>query len=733
MSYDDEILAVFRAEVSEHLEALAQIFDTPSETWQVRDAFRHSHNMKGASRMVGAHGVMKITHALEDLFSVVREGRELDDQLVELARRGSQLLEERFENLGDEVGAEIDEYLEEVTRALGDSAPREPSAAPPSSPLNQPPPDQPPPDSSALEDETLEDGGEQSEAVHQDSSAGAAQPTPGQRALGETVRVTTDKLDRLMGLSAEMSLNGRAAHHHLGMVRQLRHLAYRLSDERPELRQDDDFSALIDTVTNLHRSVSQNRDRQGKFARELHETARQLRMVPLNSVATIFSRVVRQACRTTGRRARFHLEGGETELDRSVLDQVRDPLVHLLRNAIAHGIEDEDARIAAGKPATGEVLLRARSAGAWVELEVRDDGAGLDYQAIGRRAVERGLIKAEEVASVADADLERLLFAPGFSATHEVSELAGRGVGLDVVETNLTRLGGKITVENRPGNGASFVLRVPLTRLTSKMLLVRLGAHNMLLPLSGVVTTARISSEDLEMADGQQVVAIEGEPVVVAGLETLIDVATADEQVRPGVLVDEQGRRRLFLVDEVVGEEELVIQSLSWNLQHLEIFAGSAVLADGAVALVLDLQAMLGGSTGSVDADWLTGARERARQRKILVVDDSVTSRTLIENILSSAGYAVAVAVDGQQAAEICGDEHFDLVITDVEMPRLDGFGLVEKLRTDQATSRVPVIMVTSLGQEEHKQRAAEIGADEYIVKGAFDQDTLLSAVGRLL
>lgn len=735
MTLDDEILAVFHDEVGEHLEVLARMLDRDPQQWDLRAAFQLSHNMKGSARMVGAKDVASITHILEDLFSSLRAGLPLEDTVVVLARKGCQLLETCFTDQDVDLVEAIESFRKRVILLLDDTPEGDAPASESATSRPSPPPSREP---EIIDGPAKEDGEEfaaeappltssEQDRVSLEPSSGPAGPS------SDTVRVATDKLDQLMGLSAEVSINGRAAHFQAKLVRELVQKTYQLSEEFPELRKAETFRSMLETSRTLNHSVSQGKDRQDKFAHELHEMARQLRMVPLQSLATVFSRVVRQACRVTGKKAEFRLEGGHTELDRGVLDAVRDPVVHLLRNAVAHGIEDEAARWAADKPAEGRVLLQARSAGAWVELEVCDDGAGVDLEAIRRRGISQKLITAEQADRMSSSQLESLLFEPGFSGAEQVSELSGRGVGLDVVKSNLSELGGKVSLENRPGKGTSFVLRVPLTRLTSKMLHVRLGEHNLLVPMSDVVTTARISNDALQMADGQQVAPVAGEPVAVTSLETLIDVSAAADEIRPGVLLESNGRRRLVLVDQVIGEEELLIQSLRWNLQAFKLYAGCAVLADGQVALVLDVPVLLGGPSGTVDSSWIRGARERARQRRILVVDDSVTSRTLIENILTSAGYAVDVAVDGEQAFERSGETAYDLVITDVEMPRLDGFGLVAKLRATEATMRIPIIMVTSLGQADHKQRAAELGADEYIVKGAFDQDALLGAVGRLL
>ena len=739
MVSDDEILAVFHDEVGEQLETLASMLDASPSEWDVRVAFRVCHNMKGSARMVGAKSVARLTHILEELFSSLRAGQPLDDHIVELARKGAQLLEGQFTDSDDSGEEAIDGYEADVAAAIDRPAEEphteaeSPDEAEPQAP-NPPPADQ-------LDTDPVDELDDSDGADHfsgpddttvespQQSSAGADSAV----ATGETVRVSTQRLDRLMGLATELSTSGRTTHRQSKLIRQLLQTVHQLGDEYPWLRKDEQFRSVLDTGRTLRRSVSQSQDRQNKFSRELREIARQLRMVPLQSLSTVFSRVVRQACRVTGKQAEFRLEGGHTELDRGVLDAIRDPVIHLLRNAVAHGIEEPEVRRQRDKPQQGRILLSARSVGTWVELEVSDDGAGLDLEAIRQRVVDRELMSPKQARSADDDQLQQMLFTPGFSATEEVSEISGRGVGLDVVENNLSQLGGKVSVDNRPGRGASFVLHVPLTQLTSKLLHLRLGDHSLLVPMSDVVTTARLANDELRMADGQQVAFVAGEPVPVTSLETVIDVSSPGQDIRPAVLLATENRRRLFLVDQVIGEESILIQSLHWNLRDLEPYAGCAVLADGDVALVLDVQVLLGELSGTVDSDWIRGVRDQARQRRILVVDDSVTSRTLIENILSSAGYDVTVAVDGIQAIDQTRQQRFDLVITDVEMPRLDGFGLVKKLRSQETTGDLPIIMVTSLGQQKQKQKAARLGADEYVVKGAFDQDQLLGAVSRLL
>jgi len=420
-------------------------------------------------------------------------------------------------------------------------------------------------------------------------------------------------------------------------------------------------------------------------------------------------------------------------MDRVALDGIRDPLIHLIRNAVSHGIESPEDRERAGKPQKGTVTMRVSSSGTWVEIVLSDDGRGMELDQIRTVAVAKGIATREELAAKSDDDVRDLIFAPGYSSAEKVTEISGRGVGLDVVRKNLLNLGGFVNMETTPGVGTEFRLRVPLTRLTTHGVLVRVGQHHYALPATGLDRVLLINRNDIGEADGRDVLRVDGQVLPVTALDRVLKVTGDDSPHYHALVLAGDGSRHAFLVNEVLGQKEFVIQGLSWNLKHVPGIMGCTVIDGDRVVFILNTRELLGTRAGKLSTATGGGGRNEVQLKRILVVDDSVTSRTLVRNILASVGYDVQVAFDGLQAWNQLHDAPFDLVVSDVEMPNMDGFTLTEHIRADDALSELPVILVTSMGSEEHKNKGAEVGANAYIIKGAFDQDELLTAVGRLL
>ncbi|MCP4899920.1 MAG: response regulator, partial [bacterium] len=366
----------------------------------------------------------------------------------------------------------------------------------------------------------------------------------------------------------------------------------------------------------------------------------------------------------------------------------------------------------------------------WVEISVADDGRGIDATRVRSRALELKIATQQELETVDDSAALNFLFEPGFSTAEGVSELAGRGVGLDIVKSHLMRLGGEASIESQPGAGTQVLLRVPLTRLTTSGIIIRVGDQLFALSTSDVEQTLKVRREDVAMADGTEAISVRGQLVRVIDLASVLGYTSTELAEMPCVVIGDGGRRRAVLVDEVLGQRDYILQQLSWNLSGAPTVSGTAVLDGATVVLVLDSHALLGSRsiTGGV---W--SQTPEARQLRILVVDDSATSRTLERNILQTAGYDVITAIDGNEALSVLRREQIDLVISDVEMPVIDGFELTRRIRQEAELERLPVVLVTSLGSDDHKRTGAEVGADAYIVKGAFDQDELLKTVTRLL
>jgi two-component system chemotaxis sensor kinase CheA len=711
MGVDSELFDIFRAEVAEQIEDLCDLLERPPHRWRIERLFQISHNVKGAARIVGVESIRTVGHALEDLFAAVRDGRELDEGGTDLARAGAEELAAGFSSMeggGDYDGGGyrplVDDWLAGATPTGSEEETAEPAAPSFRDPASVPTDDV--------------------------SSEEEAEPeTPNTRSRETTLRVATDKVDALMGLSGEFVSLVFKSERHGTLARGLASRLLTLQKSRPDLRTDPDVREALRLSRSLVRELIDHANDSIAVSDELQGSVRALRMVRVDGLRTFLNRSIREATTATGRKADLRIIGGETEVDRAILEQLRDPLIHLVRNAVAHGTEDPADRVAAGKPESGRIELVARTAGSWVEIVVRDDGPGVDVEAVRERALKQGMVTREDLLETASDEIVELVFRSGLSTTSEVTELAGRGVGLDVVRTSLANLGGRSSIRSSAGEGTEFILRVPLTRLTTNGILVQVGRQTYAIPTGDVERTLSVSNDDVSLADGVEVVRIDDSLVRIVPLGEILGVTPTESAEKPAVVLSDGRRRRALLVDEVLGQREYIVQPLAWNLDGAQLVSGTTVIDGGSVVPVLDCQVLLGSAAGTVG--WM-GSRE-IRQRRILVVDDSATSRTLERNILRTAGYEVMTAVDGERALWVLRSEDVDLVVSDVEMPKLDGFALTREIRNDPALERIPVILVTSRGSEEDKQRGAEAGADAYIVKGDFDQDGLLKTVGRLL
>jgi len=490
LAIDDELQEVFRAEVDEAIAALQEALDGAPDSWDIDVLFRRSHNIKGSARMVGVAGVRDAAHALEDLFSLLRDGAELDHALSQLAREGIKLLMQTFESLDGDFSGSIAAYRDKLAALAPELAATGESSRP----------DEP---TSTTADVSAAEG-------------------RGNESRDGTLRVSTRKTERVLGIGSDLVLLSNTLAEHVGAAREAAELLETLVSDHPDLATDSKLRALTGRLKILRVAVGASAAESGKLSRELQDAGRELRMVRIDSLKSFLARVVRDACETVGKSARFEIVGGGTEIDRGLLDELRDPLLHLLRNAVAHGIESPKVRKKAKKDERGSVQLRASLHGERVEIIVADDGGGIDVEAIRERALgtERLSLEAAERATV--DELYDLLFEPGFSSRDASDALSGRGVGLDVVRNNLRSLDGRISVISEPGYGTRFELRVPVTRLTTTGVVVRVGEEHYVAPTRNVVRTAQIDLSTLGEVDGQKVVDLDGATLAVSHLDALM-------------------------------------------------------------------------------------------------------------------------------------------------------------------------------------------------------------------
>jgi chemosensory pili system protein ChpA (sensor histidine kinase/response regulator) len=542
--------------------------------------------------------------------------------------------------------------------------------------------------------------------------------------------------------------------------------------EFSELEMDryDDFNILSRSLTEISaditevltqldgfvRRVDGDIDEFTKLAHRLQDEITQARMVPIGNLYTRLSRTVRDAAKAANKKVELTLAGAETELDNNIIQQISDPLIHLVRNAVAHGLERDEERYEQGKSDSGNVAVRAYHRGNHIYIEVEDDGRGIDYEKVRKTAVENGMVAAETAPELGERELLDLMFQPGFSTAPRKTELAGRGVGLDVVKSNLAQLNGEIEVETQKAHGTRFTLKVPLTLIISQALFVRCGASMFALPLAFVEEIRRLRTTEIEEAGGKLLTKVRDVMTEIVRL----DAALGLEAVQPingyyrMVIVNVAGRQVGLVVEDVVRKDEIVIKSLGEFLRNLKLFPGATIAPDGSLILLIDVNRLVAGeaiehrplmTSANAARIFAPGAEAVAhgaipqeaidfvpQEKLVVLVDDSISVRKFVGRMLEKAGYRVKLAADGLEALEIVTQTRCDLIVTDLEMPRTNGYELLSHLRQDPQTRGIPVMVVTSRAGAKHRERAIKEGAAAFLTKPV-QEDQFIAAVGNLI
>ena len=498
-------------------------------------------------------------------------------------------------------------------------------------------------------------------------------------------------------------------------------------------RSEDRFFQMYGFLEQLMEDLSQDTAQLRSVNAIIENEVLSVRLLPAANLFPNLERLVRDLGQNLGKRAKFETSGGEIGLDRKILDGLRDPLMHMVRNSLDHGLETPETRKAAGKPEQGTVTLEVQQTGSMIEITLSDDGAGINAQKVRQVAQTRGLIQDNTVLD--EAQTLELLFAPGFSTATSITQTSGRGVGMDVVRENIRALNGSISLHTQAGQGSSFHLRLPATLATSRVLVVRVSDSSLAIPTSVVERVARVRTSELLNQEGQPVVILEGRTIPVIELAAVLEMPnqTSDQHDwRTFVSLQSQTKPLCLIVDALLGEQEIVVKKLGYPLEQVEHLEGAAVLGSGALVPILNAQAIIEKAYARLGSS-IQNPKVTKPKTRILVVDDSITTRSLERTILENAGFETRVAINGIEALEILNAEEIQLVLSDVEMPLMDGFTLTQEIRGSERLKHIPVILVTSLATNRHKERGAQAGADAYIIKSEFDQTKLLETVARLL
>ena len=718
----------------------------PTQADQLEACMRAAHSLKGAARIVGVDAGVSVSHVMEDCLVSAQEGRlYLLPEHIDALLQGTDLLM-RIATPGNTVSAaDVEAYVALMNRLLDPSQIPAPVVAPVfdvSQLLLAPQPQAPQP------------------TFEPPLAAEPAQRPQRRTESGERVlRVTAERLNSLLDLSSKSLVETQRLKPYLATLQRLKRI------QSTSLRALDSLGDQLKVVGLSHEAqealaearrllaesqhvLSEQTAELDEFgwqasqrAQLLYDTALACRMRPFADVLAGQERMVRDLGRSLGKQIRLEIEGEKTQVDRDVLEKLEAPLTHLLRNAVDHGIELPEQRLLAGKPVEGLIRLRASHQAGLLVLELSDDGAGVDLERLRRTIVERQLSTEATAVQLSEEELLTFLFLPGFSLRDTVTEVSGRGVGLDAVQHMVRLLRGAIVLEQTGGQGSRFHLEVPLTLSVVRSLVVEVGDEAYAFPLAHIERMRDLQPDDIVQLEGRQHFWHEGRHVGLVAASQLLQRPPSqnDDETLKVVVIRERDVVYGVAVERFIGERTLVVLPLDPRLGKVQDISAGALLDDGSPVLIVDVEDML----RSVDKLLNTGRLERIDRRnrhtaelarkRILVVDDSLTVRELQRKLLLNRGYEVAVAVDGMDGWNALRAEHFDLLITDIDMPRMDGIELVTLLRRDNRLQSMPVMVVSYKDREEDRRRGLDAGADYYLAKASFHDDALLDAVVELI
>ncbi|MGF6161822.1 two-component system sensor histidine kinase and response regulator WspE [Pseudomonas sp. 2725] len=747
---DASLLELFSLEAEAQTQVLSAgllaLERDPTLADQLESCMRAAHSLKGAARIVGVDAGVSVSHVMEDCLVSAQEGRLLlRPEHIDALLQGTDLLMRIATPSNNPEVADIEAYVALMARLLDPAAPLVAPAAPVMAELQL---------------EAPAPKVESPAPVVEPPSAPVPRKTKRTTENGERVlRVTAERLNSLLDLSSKSLVETLRLKPHLATMQRLKrmqsnslraleNLNVHLKDHALSLEAQEALEDARRLLAQSQQLLMEKNAELDEFAwhasqraQVLYDTALACRMRPFADVLTGQVRMVRDLGRDLGKQVRLEIEGEKTQVDRDVLEKLEAPLTHLLRNAVDHGIETPEQRLLAGKTAEGLIRLRASHQAGLLVLELSDDGNGVDLEKLRRSIVERNLSLAETAAQLSEEELLTFLFLPGFSLRDKVTEVSGRGVGLDAVQHMVRQLRGAVVLEQTAGEGSRFHLEVPLTLSVVRSLVVEVGDEAYAFPLAHIERMCDLEPADIVQVEGRQHFWHEGRHVgLVAASQLLQRPASQNSgQTLRVVVIRERDAIYGVAVERFIGERTLVVLPLDERLGKVQDISAGALLDDGSVVLIVDVEDML----RSVEKLLNTGRLERiarhsnqvveAARKRILVVDDSLTVRELQRKLLLNRGYDVAVAVDGMDGWNALRSEDFDLLITDIDMPRMDGIELVTLLRRDNRLQSLPVMVVSYKDREEDRRRGLDAGADYYLAKASFHDDALLDAVVELI
>jgi two-component system chemotaxis sensor kinase CheA len=765
MIEDEELRTLYKEASADHIQkieaGLLHLEKNPLDQAKLEQLLRETHSLKGDSRMLGVKDVETLTHQLEDILGAVkRSERVFTPQVFECLYLGLDAVRKIAHEAvtGQAAGISVFHVLAQLMGAdSGDELPQtqetaaESNGAASAQSMGEPP-------------LTFQDAVQTKEPVEPAAEA-LAQVSDYQI---DTIRVESQKLDKLLTQASELAVTKGQMGDRLAEIDQIlgqweewnreafvSRLTFDELERRlqtSELQPLQNFYNLVESrleqlgvlLNRLRATTYEDNAKLETVANELESGIHSLRLLPFSTIFNLFPRTVRDLAKQQGKEVNLVLEGGDNSVDKRILEEMKDPLLHLLRNAIDHGIETPQERQSLGKPTTATIRLRGYQVGSTVSIEVIDDGRGLDVEAIKQAAVSRGVRSRQELAQMSTAEIQALIFAPGFSTRTAVTEISGRGVGLDVVRANVDRLKGNIQVEFTPHKGCLFRITMNSSLSTTDALIVRVSEHPYAIPVGFVEAMQLVSPQEVFATEGSQTLPFQGESVTVTWLADLLGLPvktpTSTKALRaasktiPCIILRIGSERLALLVDVILEQQNIVLKPQSQLLKRIRNISGATILGTGEVCMVLNPPDLFKSARKAIVSVTVKELTEQSQiKRKILLVEDSIPIRTQMKRILEGAGYDVTAAVDGEDGFNKLRTGTFVAVVSDVQMPNLDGLELTAKIRQFQEYKDLPVILVTTLASQEDKRQGAEAGANAYITKGDFEQGVLLNTLRTLI
>ena len=829
MIEDEELRDVFKIASEEHLQklddGLLYLEQHPGDSGKLEELLRETHSLKGDAGMLGVKNVASLAHQIEHILGGVKRGetelnRDISDRLSQGLDAIRKLVDEAV--TGEDSGINTFYVLASMMGASNKPQPPTPTAEPASSQV----PEQELVKTQFTDSETAlsETNSETSFSANLDNNysfstlqseqqlllqsqnlpsasvpatVSASQPTVSSSSSSsyriETIRVATQNLDDLMTQSGELTVTKTRILRRIDDVEKLATLwedwsreafINRLGFHQIETEKNGDRqNAIAIQLQNYYQRTEERLERLGTIvnrlknrvyedtarleliAEELESGIRTLRLLPLSTIFNLFPRAVRDLAKREGKEVELVIEGAETKADKRILEEMKDPLIHMIRNAIDHGIETPAERQKLGKVPAATLRIKGYQTASNIIIEVADDGRGLNLDRIKKTAVKRSICTPEELDAMTESQIQSLIFAAGFSTRTFVTEVSGRGVGLDVVRTNVEALKGSIQVESVPGQGCTFRLQLSTSLATANVLIVAVAGIAYALPIEFVETAKLVAYEDIFAIEGKSTILSDGQPLSVAYLADLLDLNNREwlpknrewrqeswrevnrkvegefltsNTPKMSCIILKVGEERLGLfIDALIDEQDVVIKPQSRLLKRVRNVSGATILGTGEVCMVLNPHDLIKSVRKQVSSGGVGSARSPietvSRKQVILLAEDSIATRTQEKRILEGAGYEVVTAVDGLDAFNKLKTRYFDALISDVQMPNLDGLGLTTKIRQQKEYSELPIILVTSLASDEDRKRGADAGANAYIPKGTFNQDVLIETLKRLV